>query len=88
MSQLATGASALGFCVFRLEEVKLDYLVDNPEQKGIVQLMALKPKFQIWPFYHLTENERTKTQRDLPQSFALGKVKGLLVLPGTLEKDL
>ena len=48
--------------------------------------MASKLEILDIPFYNWTQNKSTQTQRDLPQSLALSKVRDLLMLPNTLEK--
>ena len=50
--------------------------------------MALKLEILDMTILQPDTNKDTKTQHDLPQSLALSKVRGLLMLPGTLEKDL
>ena len=48
--------------------------------------MALKLEILDMTILQPDTNKDTKTQRDLPQSLALSKVRDLLMLPGTLEK--
>ena len=49
--------------------------------------MALKLELLDMTILQPDTNKDTKTQRDLPQSLALSKVRGLQMLPGTLEKN-